>query len=174
METKTGSVDRSIATIRPVQAGDGDKLYDHMVGSNVPDTILWDGPESREQMVDAVNRNGRETEEGNRHFFVIEFEGEPVGCIDVRPQDDHRGDVGLWVSEQVQGRGIGTAAISHITEYAMETVGLYRVEATIFVGNHASRRAFEKNGYLYEGTLRGYVVKRGEVLDEWMMAITRG
>lgn len=170
---KVRTVDRSIAAIRPVKEGDGDILYDHIVGTNVPDTILWDGPKNREEMVNGVNRSGRETADGDRHFFVIEHDDEPVGCIDVRPQNEHRGDVGLWVSEHVQGRGVGTAAVAHITDYAFKTVGLHRVEATIFVGNHASRRAFEKNGYRYEGTLRGYVVKRGEILDEWLMAITR-
>jgi RimJ/RimL family protein N-acetyltransferase len=42
-----------------------------------------------------------------------------------------------------------------------------------FVGNHAPRRVLEKQGFVYEGTQRRCVCKRGLWLDQWMIAITR-
>ena len=48
---------------------------------------------------------------------------------------------------------------------------LKKLEATVFVGNHASRRAFEKNGFTLEGTIRRAVRKRGVLVDEWLFGI---
>jgi RimJ/RimL family protein N-acetyltransferase len=46
------------------------------------------------------------------------------------------------------------------------------LEATIFIGNLASRKAFEKAGFKLEKTLENAVQKRGNAVDEWLMAIT--
>jgi RimJ/RimL family protein N-acetyltransferase len=44
-----------------------------------------------------------------------------------------------------------------------------KIEPGIFVGNTASRRVFEKNGFKLEGTLE----KRGKWLDEWLLGLVR-
>jgi hypothetical protein len=50
---------------------------------------------------------------------------------------------------------------------------LEKIEATVFVGHWASRRIFEKNHFILEGTIRKAVQKRGEARDEWLFGITR-
>jgi hypothetical protein len=45
--------------------------------------------------------------------------------------------------------------------------------AGVFVGNHASRRIFEKNGFQLEGTRRRAVRKRGRFVDEWLSGLLR-
>jgi RimJ/RimL family protein N-acetyltransferase len=41
----------------------------------------------------------------------------------------------------------------------------------VFTGNYPSRRAFEKNGFRLEGTVRRAVQKRGQLLDEWLLGL---
>jgi uncharacterized protein (DUF952 family) len=48
-----------------------------------------------------------------------------------------------------------------------------KIEASIYTGNWASRRIFEKNGFLLEGTVRKATLKRGEWQDDWRLGITR-
>jgi catechol 2,3-dioxygenase-like lactoylglutathione lyase family enzyme len=48
-------------------------------------------------------------------------------------------------------------------------LGLNKIDARVFVGNAQSRRAFEKNGFRLEGTLRSAGRKRGKVFDDWLL-----
>ena len=57
------------------------------------------------------------------------------------------------------------------TVLAMVQLRLEKLEATVFVGNVASRRVFEKNGFLLEGTIRRAVKKRGRLVDEWLFGL---
>jgi RimJ/RimL family protein N-acetyltransferase len=41
------------------------------------------------------------------------------------------------------GKGYGTKAISELVKYGFEKLGMKSISAMVFVGNHASRRAFE-------------------------------
>ena len=45
--------------------------------------------------------------------------------------------------------------------------------AGIYAGNFGSRRAFEKNGFALEGTLRQEVVSNGSRVDLWRMGLPR-
>jgi len=45
--------------------------------------------------------------------------------------------------------------------------------AQVFVGNHATRRVLEKNGYDLDGTLRGAILKGGEWRDLWFFTLLR-
>jgi len=53
-----------------------------------------------------------------------------------------------------RGKGYGTAAIREATEYAFEHWHMHRVMADYYEINEPSARAFEKAGFLYEGTFR--------------------
>jgi uncharacterized protein (DUF952 family) len=96
-----------------------------------------------------------------------------VGSIDIRPRNDVRADIGLWIGSPYHGQGIGSQAVQKITAYGFFSLGLEKIEAEIFVGNQASRRIFEKCGFILEGTRRLSVRKRGQLLDEWNLGITR-
>jgi [ribosomal protein S5]-alanine N-acetyltransferase len=80
--------------------------------------------------------------------------------------------LGFWVVEPYQGKGAATQAIAELIAFAFAR-GREKLEALVFVGNHASRRALEKNGFQLEGTLRCAVRKRGVYVDEWLLGITR-
>jgi ribosomal-protein-alanine N-acetyltransferase len=158
-------------TLRPVRAEDADLLYPFLIGTGVPDTLLWDGPASLDEYRESLARFAAGTECGELHHFAIVDGEQPIGCIGVRPENDFRGDVGLWIGRDFHGRGIGTEAVRLAARYAFETLRLDKLEATVFVGNVASRRVFEKNGFLLEGTIRRAVKKRGRLVDEWLFGL---
>jgi RimJ/RimL family protein N-acetyltransferase len=61
--------------------------------------------------------------------------------------------------------------IAELVSYGFAELGLHRLDSFIFVGNWASRRAFEKNGFELEGTLRGATLKAGVPRDDWVLGL---
>lgn len=154
-------------------------FYDAIVGTTMFDTILWDGPSSPRELIDRwdeVRRAGPPEPPDPLHLAVIERETDRcVGGVSLRPErgGPEVADVGYTLAPDVHGRGYATEAVGALVDHAFEERFAERVYATIFVGNLASRRVVEKLGFLYEGTLRRAIAKRGEWRDEWLLAITR-
>ena len=109
-----------------------------------------------------------------RNVFTLLIEEEPAGTIDVRPYPDgYRADIGLWIGERFHGQGAGTQAIQLICLHPSIQLKLEKLEAMIFEGNHGNRRAFEKNGFQLEGTIRIAVKKSGSYRNEWILGLLR-
>ena len=162
--------------IRPVRLVDAEALFPLIYQTDVTDTIVWDGPTSLEAYRLTLGEREVEVARGERHIFTIlsEAEGQPVGNCSIRPDIANlRADIGLWIGKPYHGQGYGTATVSWLLQYGFGQLGLEKIEASVFVGNQASRRIFEKNGFLLEGTIRKAVQKRGQAVDEWLFGITR-
>lgn len=162
--------------LRAPKLEDVDYWFPLIFETAVVDTLLWDGPTSREESRARWTQTVEETAQGTRHLFVVTHPdgGEPIGCADVRPDAHYfRGDCGLWLGERHQGRGLGTRAVAELVRYAFERLEMTKLEAHVFVGNWASRRIFEKNGFDLEGTIRAACRKRGRPVDEWYLGIVR-
>lgn len=162
--------------LRPVLAADADALFPLIFRTRVAYTILWDGPESLAAYREALAKREEQTRKGEIFLFTIveTASGRPIGTASVRPGEHKgRGDVGLWIGEAFQGKGYGTCAVRQLIRHGFDLLGLEKIEGFVFVGNIASRRAFEKNGFLLEGTLRKAAWKRGKLVDEWIFGITR-
>src|SRR5579859_3207401 len=139
--------------LRGPMDGDADQLFPMIYKTPVTDTILWDGPESLEAYRQSVELRQKQAKEGQSHWFVIVEKASnlPVGSMDVRPEENKlRGDIGLWIGQPFQSKGYGTQAVKEIVKYGFEKLRLQKIEATVFVGNTASRRIFEKNGFQLE------------------------
>ena len=63
--------------------------------------------------------------------------------------------------------------IGQLIGYGFGVLNLEKIEGSVFVGNWASRRIFEKTGFQLEGTIRIAVKKRGVGVDEWLFGILR-
>jgi uncharacterized protein (DUF952 family)/RimJ/RimL family protein N-acetyltransferase len=162
-------------TIRPPQPEDADALFPLVYGTGVADTLLWDGPTSLDEYRQSMAERAAQVARGEKHVFTIVevVSGKPVGMMDIRPRSEHRATVGIWIGLPYHGKGYGSLAIHRLLEYGFGHLGLEKIEAEIFTGNWGSRRAFEKNGFILEGTIRKSVCKRGHLLDEWVFGITR-
>lgn len=107
--------------------------------------------------------------------FAIDVGGEAVGGIGLELHEDVErcaAEVGYWLSEAFWGRGIMTAALRAVTEYAFQEFQLTRVYALPYARNTASVKVLEKAGYRCEGVLRRSAIKDGVVLDQLMYART--
>ncbi len=78
-----------------------------------------------------------------------------AGTISLRFPDQARvANLGYWIGEEFQGRGLGSEAIALTCYLAFEHLGCVLLTAEVFVGNDASARVLEKSGFRRERTLR--------------------
>lgn len=163
--------------LRPPLPTDADQLYPLLIEGHVTDTIAWDGPESLDELRQGMALRALQVLNGEKHYFTI-VEGEsdgPIGTCDIRLETPGtlQANVGLWIGEPFHGKGYGTQVIQALVAYGFDELGLDRIEADVFVGNWASRRIFEKNGFEFEGTETAALLKRGVPVDEWMFSLER-
>ena len=64
------------------------------------------------------------------------------------------GEVGYWTAPWARGRGVATRACLLHTTWALDALGLPRVELLADVGNAASQRVAERAGFVREGSAR--------------------
>jgi RimJ/RimL family protein N-acetyltransferase len=112
-------------------------------------------------------------EETSRHF-AIEVDGTVAGGIGIQPRSrEHAGCAlfGYWLGVPFWGRGIATDAARTVIPFAFGTLGVRRLEATVFEPNAASVRVLEKAGFRFEGRMRqSYVERDGTVCDGLLYA----
>jgi RimJ/RimL family protein N-acetyltransferase len=77
-----------------------------------------------------------------------------LGAVAVTPGRDRTGEVGYWTAPQARGRGVAVRATRLHTAWAVEALGLARVELLTDVRNTASQRVAQKAGFVREGVAR--------------------
>jgi RimJ/RimL family protein N-acetyltransferase len=106
--------------------------------------------------------------------MAIVVDGVAVGGIALQRGTDvhrHTAELGYWLGEPYWGRGVTTAAVAHFVPWAMRTVPLERIFASVFASNPASMRVLEKCGFTREGVLRRHILKEGRYLDQIVYAV---
>jgi [ribosomal protein S5]-alanine N-acetyltransferase len=74
-------------------------------------------------------------------------------------------NIGYWIDEPRQGRGLATAAVGDVVRFAFDEADLHRVEAGTLPENFASQRVLEKNGFERIGLARRYLLIGGDWRD---------
>ena len=79
---------------------------------------------------------------------------------------EHRvGELGCGVVPAARGRGVATEALRLLAEWAIETLGLGRLQVFVAPENVPALRLAESAGFRREGLLRAYWENDGERLD---------
>ena len=108
--------------------------------------------------------------------FAVASDHEAFGGIGLRLGTDvarKSAEVGYWLGEAYWGRGIATAALRAVVDYAFATFDLARIHAGVFEWNPASRRVLEKAGFSFEARLRKAVFKDERIIDQLLYALVR-
>src|SRR5215469_14480415 len=87
--------------------------------------------------------------------------------------NSHSWNIGISLLAKARGKGYGTRAQRLLAEYLLAHTQLNRIVAETEVDNVAERRALEKAGFSYEGTLRGSCFRAGEWRDMASYSIVR-
>jgi RimJ/RimL family protein N-acetyltransferase len=109
------------------------------------------------------------------HQFAIEQEGTVVGSIGMRVNENDTGHIGYWCLAELRGRGIVPRGVRRLCLYALDDLGLQRLELITDPDNAASQRVAEKVGFTREGVLRSHLAHPdGRRRDSVMFSLLPG
>ena len=94
---------------------------------------------------------------GNNGFASgIWYQGQLAGVVSYGFWDfeHYRTEIGYWLAEECTGRGIMTRAVRMLVDYALNTIGLNRVEIRCATGNVKSCAIPLRLGFTHEGVQR--------------------
>jgi len=112
--------------------------------------------------------------EDHQLLYAIIAKDKVIGSIGIFLKDDvyeKSGELGYWLAEEYWGNGIVSQAAQRICKEAFEKYDIVRIYAEPFEYNTGSRRALEKAGFTYEGTMRNGVYKEGQIYSYCMYSI---
>jgi RimJ/RimL family protein N-acetyltransferase len=166
-------IDCGVCTIRPWQRGDETALARHANSQEIwlnlrdqfPSPYTLDHAHAWVESACAENPP--------THFAIVLDEA--VGGVGFALQGDIArvsAEIGYWLGTSHWNKGVMTAAVRAVTEYAFAQFSLTRVFAVPYATNVASHRVLEKVGYVREGVLRRSASKNGQVLDQVVYAMT--
>jgi [ribosomal protein S5]-alanine N-acetyltransferase len=99
---------------------------------------------------------------------VITVGGEPVGRVNLNNVvlgAFCSADLGYWVDQAHNGRGVATAAVDAVMRVAFTELGLHRVQAGTLLHNRGSQRVLERNGFIPIGVAPRYLNIAGRWQD---------
>ena len=107
--------------------------------------------------------------------FVIDVAGDVVGGVSLFQHDAlaRHAEVGIALLPEARGRGIGSAAIAQIVEFAFVRRNLRRLHLQAIASNLGAIRVYEKAGFVVEGRQREHAWVRGAYEDIVLMGLLR-
>lgn len=111
---------------------------------------------------------------GNSALFVAERGGEMLGWAMLRGGDRqrtrHTGTLGITVVKSWRGRGVGTALMKVLLDWAAENPIVEKVKLGVVASNEQALRLYRKLGFVEEGWQpREYKKENGDYLDNVLM-----
>jgi len=112
------------------------------------------------------------------YTLVACVEEDVIGHMSLRtfpnsPRRKHVGALGMGVLDEWQRKGVGTALMKAVINFADRWLNLTRLELSVYTDNEPAIRLYEKFGFETEGTLQKYAFRDGEFVDVFMMARVR-
>jgi putative acetyltransferase len=107
-------------------------------------------------------------------LLCAELDGKVVGSCGLHPAGPalrrrHALMLGISVLPEAQGRGVGSALMAAMCDYADRWVGALRLELHVYTDNLRALALYRKFGFEIEGTFRGYAMRDGAYVDSHAM-----
>ncbi len=107
--------------------------------------------------------------------LVADVDGEVVASAGLHPAGPHlrrRHAMSLAMAVAVpwQGRGVGSALMAALLDYADNWLGVLRLELGVYADNLRAQALYRKFGFEVEGRQRAYALRDGAYVDSLLMA----
>ena len=110
-------------------------------------------------------------------FSIIENQNKTlIGTCSLNNIDPthHNAELQIRIGEAAyQNQGLGCNAVKLLVEYGQKTLELQRIYLHVFCSNTRAIRAYEKCGFISEGTLRQAACINGEYINMKLMSIIK-
>ncbi len=108
-------------------------------------------------------------------FILAIFNGEIVGMLNVKssgkPRMRHIGEFGISVLKTHWGKGIGTALIRSMLNWAKATNVIRKLNLKVQTNNHTAIQLYQKLGFVREGVIRRDACIDGIFYDTYAMGM---
>ncbi|MFT4924186.1 MAG: putative acetyltransferase [Phenylobacterium sp.] len=114
----------------------------------------------------------------NQTSLVAEIDGDIVGqlslFVEKSPRRKHVANIGMAISDQHQGKGIGSQMLAAAVDMADNWLAIRRIELEVYADNAAGVALYKKHGFEIEGTAKCYAFRDGQYVDAYLMARLKG
>ena len=138
-------------TLRPWKESDAENLYNLAKSPNIGPKAGWPPHKSVEESLNVIR-----TIFSKKETYAIIYQNQIVGCVGLLfyPNCNHdwgkdSAEIGYWVGEEFQNRGIATKASKILVERAFKELDVKSIYGTYNWDNLKSKRVLEKLGFKY-------------------------
>jgi ribosomal-protein-serine acetyltransferase len=88
--------------------------------------------------------------------YTVWFRGNIAGLAGFKDIDqvNHKAEIGYWLAEQMQGKGIMTNTVRKMIDFGFRNLNMNRIQIKVAVGNHKSAAIPYRLGLFFEGIER--------------------
>ncbi|MUP44685.1 GNAT family N-acetyltransferase [Gramella sp. BOM4] len=104
------------------------------------------------------------------HYYLLKLDGEPVGYLSYRIDDDHLFLSKIYVLKSQRGKGIGKEAMTFLKKQAIRA-DLQKIQLTVNKYNSKSIHAYEKMGFVNVDSIV-QDIGNGFVMDDFVLEKT--
>jgi putative acetyltransferase len=113
--------------------------------------------------------------QGSDLHLVAEVDGAVIAsaglsAVGTSPRRRHAMHLGMSVSLPWQGKGIGSALMAALCDYADNWLGVLRIELGVYADNERAQALYRRFGFELEGRQRAHALRNGQLVDTLMMA----
>lgn len=164
--------------LRPFERSDAETYRRWRADARVMDLAGYPGgplslAQVERRIEDVTKRYGTD----EYQFVICLLDDErPIGEASLFGLDRANGsaELGIAIGEPDEwGKGHGTDAVEALVDFGFGELRLERIELNVWTENHRAMRAYEKAGFVHEGTLRHDRYEHGRFTDGHVMSILR-
>jgi RimJ/RimL family protein N-acetyltransferase len=151
--------------LRPLLPGDADRYHALVQQNRAHLTAHGDYLDEVAASVDDVRRELARTAVDPPLAFGIWWDDALIGRCDLVPVDPPRYGLGYWVGASIQGRGLASAAVAALLDYAQTRCAATDVFAGVTHGNERSAALLRRLGFVEAATFERYTRFRRRLGD---------
>ena len=163
--------------LRPIERSDAEVYQRWRSDADVTALAGFPHPLSLAQVEQRIQHmTEKQGEDGYGFLICLLADHRPIGEAMLFHLDQQNGsaELGIFIGEADEwGKGYGTDAVTAIVGFGFDALRLERIWLNVWTENARARRAYEKAGFVHEGTLRHDRYEGGRYTDGHVMSILR-
>lgn len=155
---KTIKIDNNLS-LRQIIPMDAEDIF-HIIDSERTFLGQWlpfvASTQSADDTLSFINHYNQVSDENDAGIFTIRIDGSCVGIIGFKGTDieNHKTEIGYWLSERNQGQGIITRSLKELCRIAFEDLDINRIQIKCAEENDRSKAIPKRLGFTFEGIER--------------------
>jgi ribosomal-protein-serine acetyltransferase len=163
------------AELRLWEAGDAAELTEAIAANreHLATWLPWAETQGFQDSVEFLELKRLQVEANDGFEAALLVDGRIAGGVGFHRVDwvNRSTSIGYWLAADAQGRGLMTAAVTALLDYAFFEWDLHRVIIEVIVGNERSRAIPQRLGFRQETILREAKLVRGSHEDTRLYAM---